>query len=126
MQKSYRLNSQHMPKGFPHHFDAHIYFKVQDIQKAEALRERIEANFSRPDFFIGDIIPEAIGPHADPMFEVNFSAEMFGEFVMWLMLNRAGHSILVHGLTGDGYVDHTDAALWLGEVVPLKLSAFKK
>lgn len=35
-EQSFRTNSQWMPKGFPHHFDAHIYFN--DEQFAEAKR----------------------------------------------------------------------------------------
>jgi len=45
----------------------------------------------------------------------------FGEVVRWLMLNRNGHSILIHPHTGNSLKDHTDYALWLGDKLPLKL-----
>ena len=39
----------------------------------------------------------------------------FGKVVPWLMLHREGLSVLVHPSTGDGYGDHMERSLWLGE-----------
>ena len=44
---------------------------------------------------------------------------MFADFVPWLMLKRAGLTILVHPNTGAPRDDHLTHALWLGRVLPL-------
>lgn len=76
---SFRTNSQWMPAGFPHHFDAHIYFSLEQLEFAKELREKISKNFQGSSFHVGD----------------------------------------------DLY-DHTQAAIWLGQPVPLKLEMFAK
>ena len=37
------------------------------------------------------------------------------------MLNRQGLAVLVHPETGNDYKDHAEYAVWLGEMLPLKL-----
>ncbi len=39
----------------------------------------------------------------------------------WLALNRKGLTILIHPLTGDDLIDHTDYASWMGEQQVLNL-----
>jgi len=120
----YRVNSQLLPQGFPRDFDAHIYFSNHDRAAAEALRALALQQFKGRNFFVGEMIPEPIGPHSLPMFEMNFPKELFGEVVQWLIHHRGSLSILVHELTGDDLYDHTQAALWLGSPVALDLSRF--
>ena len=43
--------------------------------------------------------------------------------VPWLMLHREGLSVLVHPSTGDGYGDHMERSLWLGERLKLNEKA---
>lgn len=114
-----------MPAGFPREFDAHIYFNIKSAKAAEALRVRAMAEFHDKKVFVGMIIPEPIGPHPTPMFEINFPKVLFTEVTLWLMHERKNLSILIHELTGDDLYDHQQAALWMGPQVPLKYEVFK-
>jgi DOPA 4,5-dioxygenase len=42
------------------------------------------------------------------------------------MLNRDGLTILLHAETGNDYADHTDHAVWLGAMLPLRLEVFRR
>ncbi|WII73536.1 DOPA 4,5-dioxygenase family protein [Bdellovibrio sp. 22V] len=123
--RPYKVNSQLLPEGFPREFDAHIYFSPESRDMAEALRSHALKEFAGQKVFTGEMIPEAIGPHPIPMFEINFPKEYFTDVVLWLMKNRGDLSVLVHELTGDDLYDHTQAALWLGTPVSLDYSKFK-
>ena len=120
----YRLNSQHIPKDFPREFDAHIYFELAEIDVADVLREEIIAQFTNKEVFVGDLIPKPVGPHTLPMFEVNFPRSLFQEVTLWLLHHRKNLNVLVHELTGDDLIDHTQGAMWLGRSVPLKYDVF--
>lgn len=122
--RDFKVNSQLLPAGFPREFDAHVYFFEESFEFAEKLRAQALEMFSGRVVFVGEMIPVAIGPHPLPMFEINFSTEMFTEVVLWLMTERGSLSVLVHALTGDDLYDHTQAALWLGPQVALKYSVF--
>ncbi len=123
--KTYTVNSKLLPNGFPREFDAHFYFPIEKIGEATILRDKIKKHFENVMFFIGDIIPEPIGPHPLPMFEANFPTKLFAEVVLWLMKERGEFSVLVHPLSGDDYYDHTQGAMWLGDSVELDYSRFK-
>ncbi|WP_413585242.1 DOPA 4,5-dioxygenase family protein [Bdellovibrio sp. HCB274] len=125
MEKSYKVNSKLLPEGFPRQFDAHIYFSEEQREFAEALRNKAIVSFKDQLVFTGQLIPEPIGPHPTPMFEINFPKEKFTDVVLWLMHERGDLSVLVHELAGDDFYDHTQAAMWLGKPVDLKLEAFK-
>jgi DOPA 4,5-dioxygenase len=71
-----------------------------------------------------------VGPHTAAMYQVAFSPEVFASFVPWLMLHRAGLTVLVHPNTLAPRADHLQHALWLGtplalkeEVLPLHIDA---
>jgi DOPA 4,5-dioxygenase len=42
------------------------------------------------------------------------------------MLHREGLSVLVHPSTGDGYGDHLERSLWLGEKLKLNEGALRR
>ncbi|WP_374077869.1 DOPA 4,5-dioxygenase family protein [Bdellovibrio bacteriovorus] len=123
--RTYKVNSQLLPQGFPREFDAHIYFSEVSLQKAQSLHDEAIEQFKGQRVFVGEMIPEPIGPHPTPMFEINFPKEFFRDVVLWLMKARGDLSVLVHELTGNDLYDHTQAAMWLGEAVPLDYSRFK-
>lgn len=125
MERTYKVNSQLLPQGFPREFDAHIYFDDITLQKASVLRDEAIRMFEGKRVFVGEMIPEAIGPHPTAMFEMNFPKEHFAEVVLWLLHHRGELSVLVHELTGDDLYDHTQAAMWLGTPVQLKYERFK-
>jgi len=57
--------------------------------------------------------------------QIAFPSRMLALLLPWLMLNRGRLTVLLHPETGDDYRDHTAHAAWLGDALPLRLSAFK-
>ncbi|MFC4276679.1 DOPA 4,5-dioxygenase family protein [Achromobacter aloeverae] len=96
-------------------YHAHIYFDgPAQRQAAEILREEISLRFS---VLLGRWHDTLVGPHARPMYQVAFAVAEYARFVPWLMINRRGLAVLVHPNTGRPRTDHTDHALWMGEVL---------
>ena len=102
-------------------YHAHIYYEPATRQSAAALRTALIARFA---VRLGRWRDKLVGPHPMPMFQVAFEPAQFAEFVPWLMLNRRGHSVLIHPNTGDDLADHRDYPLWLGERLALDYSVF--
>lgn len=98
---------------------AHIYYDPATTKdRAARLREKIAAEF--PDAIIGRWHDRLVGPHTRAMYQVAFAAPLFARFVPFLALNRDGLAVLVHAdSTGDHRKDHTDHAIWMGEVLPI-------
>ncbi len=104
-------------------FHAHIYYEPGVTEEAAAqLRERVAGEFPRA--VLGRWHAQPIGPHSRAMYQIAFPVDLFGELAPWLMLNRAGLSVLLHPSTGDHPRDHTEHAAWLGEKLPLRMEAF--
>ena len=78
-----------------------------------------------PDARLGRWHDQPVGPHPEAMFQIAFAADRLTAILPWLMLNRAGLTILVHPDTGDAYADHALHALWLGAMLPLRLDVLK-
>ncbi len=107
------------------HYHAHIYYDPASTKgRASALRERVAAEF--PQAKIGRWHDELVGPHPRSMYQIAFPRDIFATFVPWLMLNRDGLTILLHPETGDDYVDHTAHAVWFGQILKLRLEAFRR
>jgi DOPA 4,5-dioxygenase len=99
-------------------YHAHIYFRnPEERAKAEQVREQIAARFV---VRLGRWHEVPVGPHTAPMYQVAFPAEIFPEFIPWLMLNRQGLVILLHPNTGRPRDDHEVHPFWFGEVLPIK------
>lgn len=101
-------------------YHAHVYFDAQQRTSAAALRELFTDRFGAR-LRLGRWHEVPVGPHSQPMYQVGFGAELLGEIVALLMLNRAGLRVLVHPSTGDDIADHTEHALWFGGALPLRL-----
>ena len=69
---------------------------------------------------------QPVGPHPKPMYQVAFAPDQLAAVVPWLMLNRAGLSILVHPNTDDPVADHEASPLWLGEPLPLDVDVIRR
>lgn len=99
-------------------YHAHIYFRSpEERAKAEQLREQIAARFV---VRLGRWHEVPVGPHTAPMYQVAFLAQVFPDFIPWLMLNRQGLTILLHPNTGHPRADHETHPFWFGEVLPVK------
>ena len=103
-------------------YHAHIYYDDASRDTAARIRESIERSFKVE---MGRWRDAPVGPHPQSMYQVKFEPEEFARIVPWLMLNRAGLSILVHPETTDAYTDHAVNALWLGEKLNLRLDVLR-
>ena len=104
-------------------YHAHIYYAPDTRATAADLREALGARFTAR---LGRWHDEPVGPHPISMYQVAFEAAEFPRIVPFLMLNRAGLSILVHPMSGNAYLDHTRYALWLGEQQDLRLDVLRR
>jgi aromatic ring-cleaving dioxygenase len=106
-------------------YHAHIYFDGPAARAlAATLRERLADSF--PEARLGSWHDRPVGPHTLPMYQVAFLPALFPTLVPFLMLNRAGLSVLVHPETGDDYTDHADHAAWLGRPLALNLEILRR
>jgi DOPA 4,5-dioxygenase len=103
-------------------YHAHIYFDADTEADAQAVRDAIDARFT---VTLGRWHRRAVGPHTRWMYQVIFATELFASFVPWLALNRRGLAILVHPESGNALADHTDHAIWMGEVLDIKTDVLK-
>lgn len=107
------------------HYHAHIYYDpASSRDRAARLRERVAAAF--PDATLGRWHDAPVGPHPQSMYQIAFPTTLLATFLPWLMLNRDGLTILLHPGTGDAYADHTDHAVWLGGLLPLRLDVLRE
>lgn len=99
-------------------YHAHIYYDPATSRAtAETLRQQIGERFSVQ---LGRWHDGEVGPHVQAMYQVAFAPEVFASFVPWLMLNRAGLTVLVHPNTANPHDDHLQHAVWLGEKLDVK------
>ncbi|HJT08228.1 MAG TPA: DOPA 4,5-dioxygenase family protein [Stellaceae bacterium] len=103
-------------------YHAHVYYEAATRPVAERLRQAVGERFA---VTLGRWHDQPVGPHPQSMYQVAFATAEFARLVPWLMLNRAGLSILVHPSTGNDYEDHARFPLWLGTPLPLRLEALR-
>lgn len=104
-----------------HGYHAHIYFDAQTLAQARALCEAARDQFGVE---MGKVHERAVGPHPDWSCQLAFGPEKFAEVVPWLALNRDGLVVFVHPETGEELADHTERAIWMGDIRPLDTSVF--
>ena len=100
-------------------YHAHIYFDEETQGQATELCRNAAQLFSVE---MGRIHEKPVGPHPMWSCQLAFGLETFGKIVPWLAVNRNGLTVFVHLETGDVVKDHTDHAIWMGEVQRLDLS----
>jgi aromatic ring-cleaving dioxygenase len=100
-----------------------VYFDAATVEAATALVQQIAERFELP---IGRLHARPIGPHPMGSCQITFGAADFDRFMPWLDGARNGLTVLVHGLTGDDWADHTDHAAWLGDAQALNLAIFQQ
>ncbi len=101
------------------HYHAHVYFEASQLDIARRLHRELARLFPVQ---MGRIFAVPIGPHPKPMFQVIFHENQFAAVVQWLLHNRQGLDVLVHGLSGDDLKDHSELTLWLGKSHTLDFS----
>jgi DOPA 4,5-dioxygenase len=109
-----------MPQITSYH--AHVYFDAQTIEKARKICEDCSERFG---VTMGRVHEKPVGPHPDWSCQLAFGPEKAGDVIGWLALHRDGLVVLLHPETGDALKDHTDHAIWMGAIRPLKLSIFE-
>lgn len=101
-------------------YHAHIYYDpAGNRDAAERVRAAMAERFLVQ---LGRWHDTPVGPHARAMYQVAFDVPVFATLVPWLMLNRAGLTVLVHPNTDNPHDDHLVHALWMGEKLPLDAS----
>lgn len=100
-------------------FHAHVYYDAATKCAAARIREAVEARF---EVVMGRWHDKPVGPHPMWSYQIAFAAELFGEIIPFLALNREGLTVFVHPNTGDALRDHTAHVMWLGESQELDLS----
>ncbi len=114
--------SEHYPVNHHKAYHAHIYFDEQNVARVTEICDRISQRFGLK---VGRIHQKLVGPHPRWSVQILFSHRDFDGFIPWLDAERGNLDVLVHGVTGDDYKDHTDHAYWLGQPVKLDLSQFE-
>jgi DOPA 4,5-dioxygenase len=102
-------------------FHAHVYFDSTSLEQARELCVAAGEQFA---LRVGRVHERLVGPHPRWSCQLAFAPELFGSVVPWLALHRDGLTVFVHPETGDVVKDHTQHALWMGEMLELNLDAF--
>lgn len=99
---------------------AHIYFEVQD----RAIIERIRFGLLSTPWclYVGSLSDKLHGPHSKPQLEVHFHDEELMNAVTYFTLVRENFSVLVHTVSQNDYLDHTENCFWLGAELKLDFS----
>lgn len=100
-------------------YHAHIYFGPETVEQARALVKEAGERFR---VAVGRVHEQLVGPHPAWSVQLAFSQREFDALIPWLDERRGSLDVLVHGVTGDDMVDHTDYAYWLGNEWKLDLS----
>ena len=105
-------------------YHAHIYFALDEMALAAQVRESIIKALPQLTY-AGQLIPIAIGPHPQPMFEIHIPAGSINLAMATIDGLRKAFSVLIHPVQADELDAHTTAARWLGEKLALNLSVLK-
>lgn len=100
-------------------FHAHVYFNEETVEKATQLCRTAEELFGVE---MGRVHEKPVGPHPMWSCQLAFGPETFAKVVPWLAINRDGLIVFVHPETGDDVKNHTDHAIWMGQVLELDTS----
>ena len=111
------------PENLYLQYHAHVYFGPETVGQA---RQLVADAGRELTVTVGRVHAKLVGPHLRWSCQLAFDAARFNAVIGWLDAHRNGLDVFVHGATGDGYADHTDHAMWLGNEVPLDLSMFAR
>ncbi|MEM8843180.1 MAG: DOPA 4,5-dioxygenase family protein [Pseudomonadota bacterium] len=100
---------------------AHVYYSPEEHARAKALCDAAVARFG---VSMGRMHDAPIGPHPRGSCQIEVPPAQFAEVMPWLVANRDGLTVFVHGESGDAVADHTKHVVWLGPSEPLNLAIF--
>ena len=101
-------------------YHAHVYFDTADRERAQGLCTEAGRTFG---LTVGRMHDKPVGPHPRGSCQLAFGAELFGQVIPWLIVNRGGLTVFAHAETSDAIKDHTEHVLWLGPSETLNLAA---
>ncbi|MBT6272520.1 MAG: DOPA 4,5-dioxygenase family protein [Chromatiales bacterium] len=104
-------------------FHAHVYFDEATVDRARGVCDAAAEKF---ELRLGRTHEKLVGPHPRWSCQLAFEPAQFGALLPWLALNRDGLTVFIHPESGDALIDHTDHAMWMGEIVELNLDMFRK
>ena len=104
-------------------FHAHVYFDEKTIREARSLCESARDRFG---IQMGRMHEKTVGPHPRWSCQLLIPADLFGKAIPWLSVKRGDLTIFIHGQSDDAYKDHTQHAMWMGEMLELNLDQFKQ
>lgn len=99
---------------------AHIYFETQSRKIAEGIRFGLLS--TKWCSFVGPLFDKAVGPHPQTQFEVHFLEAELMKAVEHFTLVRENLSVLVHTVSLNDFLDHTENCFWLGRELKLDYS----
>ena len=102
-------------------FHAHVYYDETTYVQAKQL---CDVAGSQLPVSVGHMHTQAVGPHPCWSCQLSFGMSDFSQVASWLCLNRENLTIFLHPVTNDHLKDHSNHAIWMGKMVPLKLSIF--
>ena len=103
-------------------YHAHVYFDAATLEQARGLCEAARDTF---DVEMGRVHERPVGPHPRWSCQLAFAPDVFARIMPWLALNRNGLTIFTHPETGDAIADHTEHAIWMGELLELNVDALR-
>ena len=112
---------ENRPKNIHDVYHAHLYFDNDTKQIAKQLSIESEKQFGLK---VGQFHEKLVGPHLYWSCQIIFESNDFERYVPWLDENRNGLTVLIHAVTGDDLIDHTEYAYWLGSKVEIDISFF--
>ena len=105
-------------------YHVHFYCRLEQMNLAQSIRDALLKEVSAIEG-AGSVRNRPVGPHTLPMFEAWFQPDALSEVIPWILQHRKNLSVLLHPITGDDYIDHTEHAMWIGEKVPLNLEVLR-
>ena len=108
-------------------WDVHVYFDSSNEESTLfALRLRFATLATFPDLTVNRPYRSPIGPHTRAMWSCELhSPAQFARYLPWFCTRRGALSALVHPITDNELLDHTERCFWIGEKLPLSLDIFR-
>ncbi len=106
------------PQNLYQHYHAHLYYDETSEALALSIYQELQA---MAEYRLGRFHRKLVGPHPKWSFQIAFERNQFEALILWLEEHRQTLSVLVHGETGNFFLDHTEHAYWLGSAHRLHL-----